>query len=321
MSIKALLSKSDGSDESIDLREWGSRRISKDELLWIDVEAPDAEDLKILRNAVELSAPATDALEAEPGRPDARVLENAVEVVVPSLADDDDKEPAALQILMGKEWVITRHETPMPSLDEHRERITDQRELGQLTPAEFIVSLLDRHVDWFFHAAEELERRVDKLDDAALRREDDLLQALVSMRRRIAKVRRAFGVHREVFAEMARPDFLMGLEDSEAKALGRVAERLERAGDAIAYVREMLIGTFDVHMTRTAQRTNDTMKVLTLASVVLLPSVVVAGIMGMNFKVPIFDNSVLFFGVIGFMILMAVVTLVVARWRGWRQAA
>lgn len=79
----------------------------------------------------------------------------------------------------------------------------------------------------------------------------------------------------------------------------------------------MLIGTFDVHMTRTAQRTNDTMKVLTLASVVLLPSVVVAGIMGMNFKVPIFDNSVLFFGVIGFMILMAVVTLVVARWRGW----
>lgn len=149
MSIKALLSKSDGSDESIDLREWGSRRISKDELLWIDFESPGPDELKILRNAVDVSLDTIKALEAHPGRSEARVLENAVEVVVPALADDDGNEPAALQILMGKEWVITRHETPVPSLDEHRERISDQREVGQLTPVEFIVSLLDRHVDWF----------------------------------------------------------------------------------------------------------------------------------------------------------------------------
>jgi Mg2+ and Co2+ transporter CorA len=79
----------------------------------------------------------------------------------------------------------------------------------------------------------------------------------------------------------------------------------------------MLIGTFDVHMTRTAQRTNDTMRVLTLASVVLLPSIVLAGVMGMNFRVGLFDNPNLFWVVVGLMAAMAVVTIGFARWRRW----
>ncbi len=315
--MKALLSKGDGSDETIDLGNWGSRRLSKDELLWVDLESPGEDELKILRGAIDLGDDAIEALEVDLGKPDARVLENAVEVIVLSLADDDDNDPTPLHILMGNEWVITRHEAPMPSLDEHRARISDQREVGQLTPVEFLVSLLDWHVDSFFSAAEELEGDVDELDEAALRRDDDLLQALVSMRRRIAKVRRIISVHREVFAELMRPGFLTDVEKGEISALNHLNDRLERAGEGIAHVREMLIGTFDVHMTRTAQRTNDTMKILTLASVILLPSVVVAGIMGMNFKVPIFDNSSLFFAVIGFMAVMAVLTVLVARWRHW----
>jgi magnesium transporter len=317
VSMKALLSKGDGSDESIELRNWGSRALSEDELLWVDLESPDEDDLAVLRGAIRLSDDAAEALETDPGKPDARVLENTVEVIVLSLADDDNNDPTSLHILIGDRWVITRHEAPMPSLDDHRERITDQREVGQLTPVEFLVSLLDWHVDSFFRAAEELEADVDDLDDAALRRDDNLLQDLVSMRRRIAKVRRIVSIHREVFAELLRPGFLTNLEEGEVSALRHLTDRLERAGEGVAHVREMLIGTFDVHMTRTAQRTNDTMKILTLASVILLPSVVVAGIMGMNFKVPMFDNSDLFFVVVGFMAVMAVVTLLVARWRHW----
>jgi magnesium transporter len=82
-------------------------------------------------------------------------------------------------------------------------------------------------------------------------------------------------------------------------------------------VREMLIGTFDVHMTGMAQRTNDVMRILTLASVVLLPSVVIAGVMGMNFKVGFFDQASLFFVVVAAMVLLALGTVIVARWRRW----
>ena len=80
--MKALLSKGDGSDETVDLGDWGSRRLTRDELLWVDLESPGEDDLEAVRRAVDLSDDAVEALESDPGKPDARVLENAVEVIV-----------------------------------------------------------------------------------------------------------------------------------------------------------------------------------------------------------------------------------------------
>ena len=101
--------------------------------------------------------------------------------------------------------------------------------------------------------------------------------------------------------------------------------RLRRALDlfadvvSFAVVTYVLLQSVDMirMLTRTAQRTNDTMRVLTLASVILLPSVVLAGVMGMNFKVGVFENPNLFWVVIGAMLAMAAATLAVARWRRW----
>jgi Mg2+ and Co2+ transporter CorA len=39
--------------------------------------------------------------------------------------------------------------------------------------------------------------------------------------------------------------------------------------------------------------------------------------MGMNFKLDFFSNPTFFWVVIGFMLLLAASTLLVARWRGW----
>jgi Mg2+ and Co2+ transporter CorA len=70
-------------------------------------------------------------------------------------------------------------------------------------------------------------------------------------------------------------------------------------------------------MGRAAQRANDVMKTLTLLSAVLLPSVVLAGVMGMNFEVGFFETPSNFFVVLALMIVLAALTLGVARWRRW----
>jgi magnesium transporter len=317
MSLRALLSQADGNDVQVDMAERPSRRLKRDELLWVDAESPSAEELDTLRQALRLTEESATAIRSVPPEPNARVLEDGVEVVVTAISDEIDADPVPLQILIGDGWVITHHTDGIGYLEEHRESIQDQRQVGRLTPVEFLVSLLDWHVDAFFHAAEQLEREVDELDDAALRTERNLLDRLVAMRRRIARVRRLIAAHYDIAAELARPDFLPESARHGLDALIGVSKRLERAGDAIAYAREMLIGTFEVNMTRTAQRTNEIMRLLTLASVVLLPSVVLAGIMGMNFKVGLFEQPNLFWVVIGLMVAMAAATIGIARWRGW----
>ena len=317
MSIDALLSRGDGSDEAVDLDRDGRVRIAKDELLWVDLVDPTDEELELVGRALALHEESVQALRSPADEPSATVRDDAVEVVVraPGLKASD--EPTILQILVGSGWIVTKHERPIPFLQEHREEIQDQREVGLLSPVEFLADLLDWHVEAYLRAAEQLEMEVEELDDAALRSERGLVDRLVAMRRRVAHVRRMLTPHREVYAELARPNFLPTLDEGEERALANAGRRLERALDAIADARDMLIGTFDVHMTRTSQRTNDVMKTLTLATVILLPSVVLAGVMGMNFKVSFFDFPELFWVVLLIMAALAIGTLVAARWRGW----
>lgn len=317
MSIRALLSAADGSDREVDLREETIDRIRHHELLWVDITGDEDGDLRIVRDALKVDETVAQALAQELRGPDASVLDGAAQLTLVWLDDDDTDEPVPIQVVAGDGWVITRHSEPLERLDQQREKITDQREIGLLRSVEFVVAILGWHLDGFFKVAAHLERAVDQLDEQALGTDRDLLGRLVSMRGRIARARRIAALHTDVYAEIARPDFMPQLEEADNALLAQATERLERAIGAIANVREMLIGTFEVHMTRTAQRTNDIMRVLTLASVILLPAVVVAGIMGMNFQVGLFDRAELFWVVIGFMVATAVATLLIARLRGW----
>jgi magnesium transporter len=317
VTIEALLARADGRDELVDLATWTPRRIPRDELLWIDLIDPGEAEIATVRRALQLTDQAVESFSTAVEQPDAGVLKGAIHVTVATPGEAPEDAPVHLGVLLGEEWVVTTHAAPIGFLEEHRARVRDEREVGLLTPIQFLVAVLDWSVDAFFRAAETLEREVEVLDDAALRSDGDLLARLVGMRRRIARVRRLVGSHRELFAELQRPDFMPGMEDGEASALAAVAARLERALEAVGRAREMLIGTFDVHMTRTAQRTNDIMKVLTIASAILLPASVIAGVMGMNFRLGFFDDPNMFWLVIAGMAGIAITTIGVARWRGW----
>jgi len=176
--------------------------------------------------------------------------------------------------------------------------------------------LVDSVLSVYLELVEGIERRIDALDELALRSDkaSSFLEEVISLRRRVALLRRVLAPHRVAFAPLARPDL-------EVEELGRpwvgVLDRMDRAIAAVENARELLIGSFDVYMARTAQRANDVMKALTILSAILLPAVVLAGVMGMNFKIPFFEEPGNFWLAIVAMLTLAVGVLGVSRWRGW----
>jgi len=70
-------------------------------------------------------------------------------------------------------------------------------------------------------------------------------------------------------------------------------------------------------MGRQGQDANEVMKLLTILSAVLLPAVVLAGVMGMNFQMDFFNDTNNFWVAIGAMVVSAATILLVARWRSW----
>ena len=143
----------------------------------------------------------------------------------------------------------------------------------------------------YLELVEGMEREIDRLDERALRGRSDrgVLGEIVALRRRIGLVRRTLAPHRVAFAALGRPE--MELHEELGQPWPGLTERLDRALEAVENLRELLLGTFDIHMGRTAQDANDVMKVLTMLSAVLLPAVVLAGVMGMNFQLPFFDDT------------------------------
>ncbi len=87
--------------------------------------------------------------------------------------------------------------------------------------------------------------------------------------------------------------------------------------EAAREAKESTRGSFDLLVARIGQRTNDIVKLLTLVTVILLPASVLAGVMGMNFKVGLFDLVWMFWVVIGAMLGIAVLVLSIARNRHW----
>ena len=88
---------------------------------------------------------------------------------------------------------------------------------------------------------------------------------------------------------------------------------MQEARDA----REAIVGSFEVLIARTGHRTNHIMKVLTLTSVILLPGALIAGLMGMNFKVGLFEATWAFYLILALVLAIALVTVGVARRRSW----
>ena len=157
---------------------------------------------------------------------------------------------------------------------------------------------------------------IDRLDDLALRAGgNELLTPIVRLRRRIGFVRRALAPHEVAFAALARPDF--ELYDELGRPWPGLVDRLRQTMTATENARDLLLGTFDVLMARTGQRSNQAIQTLTVVSAMFLPAAVLAGVMGMNFKLAFFDDSGGFVLVVGVMIFVALGILGAARVKGW----
>lgn len=322
--IRARLYDADGHDRVVPASPGLGATVDARQLLWIDVLGRDVVDLETVAAAVGIDDPLTRRLANETGRADLTQYPDHIHLVLqsmdlPEATSVDGMRPVRHEIglVAGRNWVVTVHAGPVPALDRIDELTEGETRFGALAAAGFLAAIVDEVLAGYFALAEAIEQEIDRLDERALRSRppDDVLARIVALRRLIGTIRRTLAPHRHAFAALARPE--MELHDELGRPWPGLNDRLDRAADTIENLRDLLLGTYDIHMGRAAQDTSEVMKRLTLLSAVLLPALVLAGIMGMNFSMEFFDETTNFWIVIGTMGAFGVTLLSVARWRGW----
>jgi magnesium transporter len=292
--------------------------------LWVDVDrASDDADTTLAAVEEVLSVKVSDLSVDEEDGGRARLVrrEDRIHLTVEALETEGD-DPTNLvrreiDLIAGPNLVVSIHEGETAALARFRKGLDGETRLGVLTAGDLLSTLVDEVLDGYFLIAEKIEREIDELDQLALRgaRRDDVLERIVRLRHRIGVVRRTLAPHRQALSTLALPE--MRAEELVGQPWPGLIDRLESAMDTIEGLRDGLMGTFDIHMSRVSQRANDVMRTLTLLSAVLLPAVVLAGVMGMNFKLGFFEDTTNFWLVIVTMVSLAVGILAVARSRGW----
>jgi len=324
--MQAMLFDAEGNDRGIDPCAISPSRLGERQLLWIDVEDDDG------HGAMPLLEQLADSLGLGDGAvPMFRDLNGAArlqnvgewflaEVVAVEHQGQLRFNGRPLAIVCGDNFVVSVHRGPLDLIEQLRDRERAETRIGNLSAETFAASLLDWVVESYLHAVSEFEATVDRFEVALLSRKvhRECLPELAQLRRGASRLRRMLAPHRQLFGALARPDFRPsddGIADKQFRAL---EQRFERAMDAVENTRDLVVGSFELYTTRSAERTNDTIRALTFVTVLLGSLAVVAGALGMNFKTPFFDTGDRgFWTAIVAMACIALVASAIARWRRW----
>ena len=343
MPIYAYLFDAEKQDGQVKLEPEVIAAVGEQQLLWIDLSRDNPAELQKVTGLLSLSESLVRAIADDEShlkkaeRPRLDLYGSCFHLTVQAVQERDDKADGGsrhgasapplrlvtVHFIVFANIVVSLHDHTTAFLDSFDRRIKGDTHLGGFDGPAFLGALLGWHVTGYFRALESLEAEVDRIDDAALRlrhsrEERNLLSNMVRVRRRLALVRRTLLPHREVFATLARPNFMAFVTSQATETLQQVAARFERAIEATDNGRDLILGSFDIFSTQTALRTNEVVKTLTIISAILLPAGVIASLSLLVIRAPVYDlGKAGFWQVLALIATIGTTFITVARRRNW----
>ena len=317
--MPAYFYDADGDDCEVDISEASLAEVQAHQLLWIDILRSDADALQAVAKLLELTPESLNLIVGggQPKQLDS--FESHFQFSLP-IAPGSTGHSERADYLVEKRWLLTIRDGDLPYFDDFRAKDRGESLSGRLTPAAMAASLLDWHLEAYRTDIATVEKLIDRIDEAVLaeRERRPPLAALAKLRSRVGTLRTRLGEHRPIIHGMLRSDFAHVAGLPHAEHFMTLERRFERTEDMVDRAREIIVGSFDLYATRTAQDTNQLVKMLTLVTVVIGLAGAIAGIFGMNFETPIPKTGLTgFYFAVGSMVFLSVIAFALAVWRKW----
>jgi magnesium transporter len=218
-------------------------------------------------------------------------------------------------IFVGKDFLITVHQGPSRTFRAVQPKF--QANVKMAHPGHLLRALLDYVVDLYLPVLDTVEERIEEMEEEVLAKTSPAqLSEIFALRRALINFRRvATGMRDVVNHLLYRTESWLRVEQPY---LRNVYDHVVRALDFVETYREILTGVLDVHLTATANRTNEIMKVLTIYTTIAAPILLITGYFGQNFdRLPLIHQS---YGVPvmhGLLLISSLSALWFFKRRGW----
>ncbi|MEX0991708.1 MAG: CorA family divalent cation transporter [Actinomycetota bacterium] len=269
--------------------------LASDELVWLDVIAPEPGDFTALQAAIPPLVEFDLARLQRLGRPPkTKVFDDVLLVRSYGVLFDEELKTHEIHAIAGASFLVTLRYGPTFDLSPVAARWARAPERGIEGGAFLLAVLLDEIVDDYFDVVDRFEEQADALTDRvfddqnstgskALQERRKALQLEIHrLRGELAKFRREilpFGELREL---AQRPAPFVG--PAAAEDFRDVADAVLRVIELIDNARDQLTSAFEAQMAQVSNELNQTMKKLSGWAAILLVPTLIAGIYGMNFR-------------------------------------
>jgi magnesium transporter len=258
-------------------------------LVWADVEAPTAEDGEILRDAFAIHPLAVqDALEKLPN-PKIETFPGLLYVVLHGInfaPESDTFETDDTDFFLNREFLVTVHGSPRRSIDEvARSCVANDLVLGEGTVA-LMHRIIDRMIDHYRPEVDELEERLDDIEEKVIESPtDELTRQILTIKRDIAQMRRIVLPQRDVVGRLSRREF--DIIDQEMSYRFRdVFDQLVRMSDSAIIFQERVTGILDAHLASISNQLALSSQRLAAVATIFGTLTVLTGLYGMNVQLP-----------------------------------
>jgi magnesium transporter len=320
--VKVYLYDAAGHDEEIDLEQVDIEKLKKNQLLWVNVLKRDEKLLTEVTTSLKVEHVPCKRVIDDVARPNIDRFETFFRFCVDSVTTKKNAPPERLMVdyIVGTNFIVTVHAGEVEYFEEFRKREKGETPIGELDAESFLATLLDLNIVSYFRAIEELERRVDDIDERILKKDletEEFLGEMVALRRDASRLRRWLMPHRDIFYSLSRADFHQIAESDSGEQYTMLNQHFESAVDAVENSRETVLSVFDLYATKSAQMTNTFVQRLTFLTLITGTVAVIAGIMGMNFKADIFDAENGFWVTVAGLVVISIAITMFARFRRW----
>jgi len=291
-------------------------------VVWADVAEPTEADGAVLREVFGLHELPVEAAFQRETNPKVEIYEHYLYIVLHGINFDSVEhtfDTHETDFFLARNFLVTIHDGQRRSIQHVSEICARAPHVLADGPVGLLHRIVDTMVDHYRPEVDELETRLDEIEQQVIKEPSDSLTGdILAIKRDVSSLRRIVVPQRDVVGRLARREFdLIGQE--MAYRFRDVYDQFARMADDAMVFQDRVTGILDAHLASVSIRVAGVSKLLAVVAVLFGPMTVITGLFGMNVPLPtmIGRPEYQFWEIIGIMVLSSSALFIWFRRSGW----
>lgn len=303
---------------------------------WLDVANPTEDELGAISRAFNIHPLTTEDIQTQEAREKVELFKQYYFVCFRTFYQQDKTseeflEPVNFYMVVFRDGVLTFSFVDNPHASNVRKRIGKLRDYVSLSSDWICYAMIDDIVDSFGPVIRDVELESEAIEDHVfIARVDDFesfLPRIGGLRKKVMSLMRLLGGKADVirgFSKRCNEQYSVTPRGDIGLYLGDIQDHVVTMMSNLAHFEKMLsrshtnyLAQLNVTNLVLGNHVNKVLSKVTLIATILVPMNLICGLFGMNVEVPGAHNGGLnwFFGILGVMGAIVVVSISIARWQ------